>query len=180
MCINDFVIQKYHINKEILSIFQKEFYSYNQKIENINFNEPISLRIYCMYQDMMLTVEKFDYYYIEQELCSPEETCRSIILNYEEEIKQQDNKIWENIQQERKKLKEMILSDEEFHRCTNKTLRKTYGNKIIKNNSKYKKLFLNNGHGWYDVPIDDYIELLWREYKEICNKSTVTEYSIKR
>lgn len=173
LIIDEDIIRSAYIDKEVLPILQEEFDKYNNRLLEIDFSNPISLDIYCTYQGMVLTVEQFNTSYLEQGVYLPDEVCKSIIQKHLEVIKLKREEKRGSIEKEREELSQQMLNDEDFHKCTNMSLRKMYGEKVIKNNPDYRKLFYKEHGGWYDISVDDFVEYAWREYK-FSNKDTIT------
>ena len=66
----------------------------------------------------------------------------------------------------REQLRLQILNDEEFHRCTNRSLRNAYSKRLFENNQELQSLFYDyENKEFYDIPIYLFIEEIWKEYK---------------
>ena len=64
----------------------------------------------------------------------------------------------------REQLREEILQDEEFGKCTNQQLRRVYASKLFRD-KEIQELFYSPLYGNYDIRISDFVEDIWREYK---------------
>ncbi len=96
----------------------------------------------------------------------PEKVCVELANEYFEDILTEKKNKKQMITDARNKLREQILNDEEFQKCTNIELRRMYANKILKNSNNNRSLFYSEKGGLYDVPINTFIEDVWREYKD--------------
>lgn len=178
LLIDEQVINKFHLDNEMLAILKDEIMEYNIKISEQDYSKPAGVIVYCMYNGMILEVEDNDCI-VGIDIEAPEEACKRIINSHLEEIALYKEKQKNYASEERKKLSQQILSDKEFHKCTNISLRTTYANKIIRKNDVNRRLFMKDSGEWYDMPINDFIELLWREYKKISRSDIITELPCK-
>ena len=65
----------------------------------------------------------------------------------------------------RRQLREKLLADPNFHKCTNKELRRSYTQKLCNADKSIQDLFCSPKHGIYDIMIGAFIEEVWKEYK---------------
>jgi hypothetical protein len=65
----------------------------------------------------------------------------------------------------REQLRKKLLKDPNFHKCTNRELRRSYTQKICDADKSIQDLFYSPKHGYYDIMIGAFIEEVWREYK---------------
>lgn len=170
LIINEHTIRSCNIDDKSLKVLQKDFDKYNKKVSKLDFNKPIGLCIYCLYQGLILSVKQNDFWCEDEGFGDPELACEKIIENHLETIKQQKQEILKEIKRKREELKQQILDDEEFHLCTNLQLRRNYANRKIAKNKENYSLFAHHGGTWYDIPVNDFIELLWKEYSKTKNK----------
>ena len=148
--------------EEIVNIMKNDIIEYNNKIDKINFETPIKLLVYCIYNGNSIAIEQKDEWGegYKESIVSGEEQMKIFFEKYQERL---ENYITEKEKQketELERLKQIIFKDEQFQRSTNKELRYAYINAFLKKNSKYLQLFGDHGIGAYR-----WIETIWREYK---------------
>ena len=168
--INDEVISNLRLDENVLSVLQNEFDEYNESLSKLDFSNPVSLKLYCIHQGIILFVREDDYWFIEQGFDMPETICLKLANEYLEDIVAEGEKKKQKITEGRKKLREQILNDEEFQQCSNIQLRRIYANKIYNKTIENKRLFVGEKRGLYDITINDFIERIWREYKASLKK----------
>ena len=148
--------------EEIINIMKNDIIEYNNKIDKIDFETPIKLLVYCIYNGYSIAIEQKDEWGegYKESIVSGEEQMKIFFEKHQERL---ENYITEKEKQketELERLKQIIFKDEQFQRSTNKELRYAYINAFLKKNSKYLQLFGNHGIGAYR-----WIETIWREYK---------------
>lgn len=166
LSINDDVASNLRLDEDTLSILQDKFDEYNESILKLDFSKPIYLKVYCIYQGIIFFIQEDDYWFVDQGVGLPEKVCIELANEYFEDILTEKENKKQMLTDARNKLREHILNDEEFQKCTNIELRRMYANKIFKNNNKNQSLFYNEKDGLYDVPINTFIECVWKEYKD--------------
>lgn len=166
--IIEFELGKYKA-EEIHNIIINDIEIYNKKIEEIDFNIPFMFVIVCLYEGKYFFVKiKVDRGIDESFLKDPKEKLFEIILTKEENIQNQKQKVEKIINQLKKELKEIIISDENFLKCTNRRLRMNYIKDLLRNKldehfEPIKKIWVADTiKGIYQEPID-FVEILWRE-----------------
>ena len=148
--------------EEIINIMKNDIIEYNNKIDKIDFETPIKLLVYCIYNGYSIAIEQKDEWGegYKESIASGEEQMKIFFEKHQERL---ENYITEKEKQketELERLKQIIFKDEQFQRSTNKELRYAYINAFLKKNSKYLQLFGDHGIGAYR-----WIETIWREYK---------------
>ena len=148
--------------EEIINIMKNDIIEYNNKIDKIDFETPIKLLVYCIYNGYSIAIEQKDEWGegYKESIVSGEEQMKIFFEKHQERL---ENYITEKEKQketELERLKQIIFKDEQFQRSTNKELRYAYINAFLKKNSKYLQLFGDHGIGAYR-----WIETIWREYK---------------
>lgn len=149
--------------KEIINIMKNDIIEYNNRIDKIDFETPIKLLIYCIYNGYLIAIEQKDEWGegYKESIVSGEEQMEIFFGKYQERL---ENYIEEREKQKEidlEKLKQIMFDDEQFQRSTNKELRYVYINAFLKKNYKYMQLFGNHGIEAYR-----WIETIWREYKD--------------
>ena len=165
LTISEDDIAKFDIDEEILSTLQDEFDKYNDEVSKLDFSNPISLNVYCIYQGMMLFTEEDNSWYIEEGFYTPEMACKSIVKNHLEEIELKKREKMDKIKKGREELFQKMLNDKDFHKCTNMALRRIYGDKMFRQNIENQRLFWREKGGLYNISINEFIEYVWNEYK---------------
>ena len=148
--------------EEIINIMKNDIIEYNNKIDKIDFETPIKLLVYCIYNGYSIAIEQKDEWGegYKESIVSGEEQMKIFFEKHQERL---ENYITEKEKQketELERLKQIIFKDEQFQRSTNKELRYAYINAFLKKNPKYLQLFGDHGIGAYR-----WIETIWREYK---------------
>lgn len=163
--ITDEVIADLDIDDEIARILQGDFEEYNREIEKLDFSRPYNLVVYCIYQNYILCFCEQDIWFVKNGFGDPKKAAMAMIKN---KLAVLDKKMEDSETRRmelREQLREKILADESFHRCTNKDLRKAYTSRLWKDKS-IQELFYTPMHGLFDIPIHVFIEEIWREYKD--------------
>jgi hypothetical protein len=170
LTISEDDVAEFNIDEEILPILQGEIDKYNDEVSKLDFNNPISLNVYCIYQGMMLFIEETYCWYIDEGFYTPQMAFKAIIEKHLDEIKLQKNEKMDKIKKDREELFQKILNDKEFHKCTNISLRRIYAGKIFRENIENQRLFCREKGGLYDITISEFIECIWKEYKSSVKK----------
>ena len=149
--------------KEIVNILKNDIMKYNDKIDKINFETPVKVLIYCIYNGYLISIEQRDEWgkIYKQDILSGEEKTQEIFEKYQEELENYLDERERQNELELEKLKQTVFDDIQFQRATNKKLRYSYINNFLKKNSQCYPLFGEHGLGAYN-----WIEVIWREYKE--------------
>ncbi len=147
-------------------IIRKKINDYNKSVCELDFSKPFCLDIYALYQGNIISSSEYtecEYYYVPPSLKLMQITDElSDILSQEKTMQSQKREA------EREKLKNIIINDAEFHKCTNEKFRRAYINKIVKNNRQYYDLFYRNQGGQHDdISPMIFVEKIWKEYKSL-------------
>jgi len=150
-----------------LEIIKYDVEEYNKKIDRIDFENPNSFvsffvkdSIYYLYIEGREWIEDFDIDLAEEEL-------NKILNNHMEEIDKIQDEEQEEINRLKQKLEQFILNDERFQVATNKNLRYTYVNNLVKSKEfkPYEKCFLTHNGYFSSIDVCSLVETLWRIYK---------------
>ena len=150
--------------EEIINIMKNDIIEYNNKIDKIDFETPIRLLIYCLYNGYSVAIEQKNEWGegYKESIVSGEEQMENFFQKYQDKLENYINEKEKQKEVELEKLKEIIFDDEQFQRSTNKELRYAYINTFLKKNPQYFQLFGEHGIGAYR-----WIETIWREYKDM-------------
>ena len=150
--------------EEIINIIKKDIIEYNNKIDKIDFETPIKLLVYCLYNGYSVAIEQRDEWgeCYKEDIVSGEDEMEIIFETYQNRLEAYITEKEKQKEIELENLKEIIFDDEQFQRSTNKELRYAYINTFLKKNCKYLYLFGEHGTGAYR-----WIETIWREYKDM-------------
>ncbi|NRY04522.1 hypothetical protein [Clostridium beijerinckii] len=85
LLIDEQVINKFHLDNEMLTILKDEIMEYNIKISKQDYSKPVGVILYCMYDGMMLEVEDNECI-VGVDIETPEDACKRIIDSHLEEI----------------------------------------------------------------------------------------------
>ena len=167
--ITESLIDEMCIDDEILSVVQADFENYNWKIKKLDFTRPYSLTVYCIYNNYILYVDECDYWFKDRGFEMPQKMARLMIEQKLDDIDNKKEEEYNKREELRNELKKKILADKEFHKCTNKELRRYYTQKLY-NSDETHGLFYSPKHGVYDIHLSTFIEEVWREYKASIEK----------
>ncbi|MDD7793659.1 hypothetical protein [Clostridium sp. 'White wine YQ'] len=165
LIINDDVLSKFNIDSEALSVLEDEINKYNESLSKLDYNKPICLYVYCIYQGFLLLATEEDFWFVDEGFGTPEAICAELITENLENIMSKRKNKKDEILEKRKILREQILSDEKFHKCTNAQLRKVYAKELFNDKPKNRNLFYRENGDPYDILINEFIEDVWKEYK---------------
>ena len=152
--------------KEVLNILKNDVNDYNKEVDNINFEIPFILNIYCLYNGYSIMIEqtRFEELYAENITQFGEQQLEIILEKNQEAINHYLDKQENQRELNLEKLKQNIFNDEEFQRSTNKDLRTAYIKDYLNKNPEYIELFdYDNGYKWNSYK---WIDKIWKEYKE--------------
>ena len=164
LLITDDVIRGMGISEDEISVVKNEIELYNAKVNELDFGKPFELCVVFIFEGQMYVINEYDYWFIELGFGLPQEQVKKIMADNKQKIDNQKRVIKEEIDQKRNELREKILSDPEFHQCTNGKLRTAYAKRLFQG-SQYTELFCKKGGGFYDLPAQYFIEEVWREHK---------------
>ena len=164
LTITNEITSKLRLGEE-LSVLQDKFDEYNEGLSEVDYSKPVYLNVYCIYQGVIFFSQEDDYWFIEQGFGMPETVCLELATENLEDIMTEKEKRKQKISEDRKNLRQQILNDEEFKICTNIQSRRLYADKMFRNNSANQQLFYSKREGLYDIPINSFVEDIWREYK---------------
>ncbi len=85
LLIDEQVINRFHLDSEVLTILKDEIMEYNIKISKQDYSKPVGVIVYCMYNGMILEVEDNDCI-VGVDIEAPEDACKRIIDSHLEEI----------------------------------------------------------------------------------------------
>lgn len=159
------ILADLHIDEEILAVMKQDFKKYNQAISHLDFARPYALTVYCIYQNQIIYIDEYDYWFRDMGYGIPEKAAITMIEDKLEEIDRKKEEAYEKRESLREQLRDQILSDKEFHKCTNRELRRSYTQKLCNNDTSIHDLFYSPRSGIFDIPIGTFIEEVWREYK---------------
>lgn len=149
--------------EEVVNILKDDIVEYNNEIDKINFETPIKLLIYCVYNGYLISIEQKDEWgeNYKEDIVSGEEKMQSLFEKYQEDLENYLSEKEKQNEIEREKLKQIVFNDVQFQRATNQKLRYAYINNFLKKNHKYWQLF-----GEHGIEAYRWIETIWREYKD--------------
>lgn len=155
--------------EEMYDIIINDIENYNKKVCEIDFSIPFLYIFACLYNGKYIFVKmKVDRGIDDKFLIEPEDRLKEIVLNNEKNIQMKRQETHEIVNQLKKELREIIVNDEKFIKCTNKKLRMNYIKDLLTNRldehfEPLRKLWIaETVRGIYQDPID-FVELIWRE-----------------
>ena len=145
---------------------------YNDELYGIDDSNPTEIIVAVLYQS------NYFYYYQQEDLLvdgeiilEPEDKLQEILELFESELDDERAEHKKIIEEQIKKLEELIFNDPEFKLCTNRRLRVDYTRKLFKNRLGNDFKELKNYWTNPDIPAFvyggavDMVELLWRKIK---------------
>lgn len=152
--------------EEILNIMKMDVVDYNNKVDKINFETPVMLTVYCIYNGGLIGIKIEDEWgeIYKKDIVSGVQQMEIFFEKHQKRLEAYIEEKEEQRELELEDLKHIIFNDEEFQKSTNKDLRTAYIRSFLKKNSRYKELF-NYGNG-YDWNSYKWIDKIWKEYKE--------------
>ena len=157
---------------DLLKIAKKDIAEYKRQVNAIDLSQPVSLSLLCVHEGVILSLTlhepwKKELVYAEQFVNFLKKKYRDKLLQLQVEGISEKQK---NKDKTLEELKNLILSDPEFAKCTNQSLRYSYIRNLLNRpeNSRFSDMFLS-GVG----------EIIWREarnfaetvYFELKNKN---------
>lgn len=165
MQITEDVLDDLRIDDEIAQVMQEDFDQYNGEIDTLDFSRPYILTVCCLYQGCMIYIVESDYWFEAMGYHHPEIMAISMIEKRLDEIEHKKEETYKEREELRNQLREKILADTGFHKCTNKALRNAYAHKLWNTDESIHGLFYSPQNKLYDILIGTFIEEVWREYK---------------
>lgn len=164
--------------KEIWAVIKPTVDEYNDKVSKLDFSKPHSLLIFSLYQGQRIGMFETDLWFLENNVMLPEYALENIISENKDVIgkyileKEDQSKI---IKEE---FYQYLLNDEKFHKCTNSSLRTTYKMELYKDkdHQKFKEAFIKGTDYQRYNQYAEFIEIVWKEYKEILKKEKLNFY----
>ena len=125
--------------EEVINIMINDINEYNNKIDTINFETPIKLLVYCIYNGYSVLIEQKDEWGegYKESIVSGKEQMEIIFSKYQERLEDYLTEKEQQKELELEKLKQFMFEDEQFQRSTNKELRYAYISNFLKKNSQY-------------------------------------------
>lgn len=164
--------------KEVWEVIKPRVDEYNDKVSKLDFSKPHSLLIFCLYQGQRIGMFETDLWFLENNVMLPEYALENIVSENEDVIgkyvleKEDQSKI---IKEE---FYQYLLNDEKFHKCTNSSLRTAYTDELYKDkdHQKFKKAFIKGTDYQRYNQYAEFVEMVWKEYKEILRKERLNFY----
>ena len=158
--------------EEMSDIIIDDIKKYNEKVCEVDFNIPFLYIVACLYEGQYFyTKMRVDRGTDESFLMEPGEKLQEIVVNNEKNIQKKRQERRKTIDELKMELREIIVNDDKFSKCTNKSLRMSYIKDLLANGLEehfepLRKFWIaETARGIYQEPID-LVELIWRELKE--------------
>lgn len=164
--------------EEICNVIAPMIEEYNSKVAKLDFTKPHSLTAFCLYQGQRIGIFETDFWFFEEDVTFPEEAIKLIIAENEEMIKKHVIEKEDQSIKIKEEFHQYLLNDEKFHKCTNASLRTTYKMELYKDNEhqNFKKAFIRGTEYQRYNEYAEFIEGIWREYKENLKKKSNSPY----
>lgn len=146
-----------------------EIEKYNEELSKLDFDRPYSIIIYCLHESHFFGIIDYDLWFQNEKISFPSDKLEQLLDDYKiriEEKKELEKKQMEILKDE---FKNLLLSDPNFLKCSNKKLRDKYVQKAFEKPEfeKYKKAFEPQGRKLHTVYAKAYVELFWSEYRNL-------------
>lgn len=151
-------------DKEVVDMMKRDVIEYNKKVNSIDFEKPIILVVYCIYNGCSITVELYDEWIEKEDILAGHEKMDLIFEQNQEKLESYIDKKAKQRDIELENLKQIIFQDEQFKKSTNKNLRTDYIYKFLEKNPNYSELF--NYENGVRFNAYKWIDIIWREYKD--------------
>jgi hypothetical protein len=164
--------------EEICNVIAPMTEEYNAKVAKLDFTKPHSLTVFGLYQGQKIGIFESDFWFFEEEVTFPEEAIKLIVAENEDLIKKHVIEKEEQSIKIKEEFHQYLLNDEKFHKCTNASLRTTYKMELYKDNEhqNLKKAFIKGTEYQCYNEYAEFIEMVWREYKENLKKKSNSPY----
>lgn len=158
------VIEKCDV-QDAWSLIKQEASKHNDKVSSLDYSEPFGLIVFCMYNGSKVGIVEINMWGSEYET---ETVINDMLENRQKELADKKAEEWQKILNQRETMRQKILADDSFYRCTNLSLRRSYAKSFFEksSNSHFRDAFYSKEHGVYDILINDFIEDIWREIKQ--------------
>jgi hypothetical protein len=167
--ITDKITKECRLDEDDLYILQDKFNEYNENLFGIAIDNPICLTIYCIYQGVIFVAKESDNWFFEQGFDTPENVCDQLYEKFYDDIVEAEEDRMQLFEDDRDKLFQQLLDDENFHKCTNIQSRRIFINEL-EEDDEIKKIFSTKAGGYRRLWLKDFIEDTWREYKSSLKK----------
>ena len=120
--------------EEMRNIIIDDIKKYNEKVCEVDFNIPFLYIVACLYEGQYFyTKMRVDRGINESFLVEPEEKLQEIVVNNEKNIQNKRQERRKTIDELKKELREIIVNDNKFSKCTNRSLRMSYIKDLLAN-----------------------------------------------
>ena len=102
--------------EEIVNILKDDIVGYNNEIDKINFETPIKLLIYCIYNGCLISIEQKDEWgeNYKKDIVSGEEKMQSLFEKYQEDLENYLDEKEKQNEIELEKLKQIVFNYIQF------------------------------------------------------------------
>lgn len=157
------------ISPKILLRFSDEINEYNQKLAQVDFDIPTEITMYCIHDDIAFRsyVDNRSQMLAGEPLMNNDDKLLEIARCRMEDIKDVIQEEQQEIEDLRNELKEIILEDPEFEKCTNKDIRYRYLMRLYtKLDERFEPLIGYDAHNKNMYRLDSvFIDEVWNEFR---------------
>ncbi|MCP8860363.1 hypothetical protein LBW12_10495 [Latilactobacillus curvatus] len=149
-----------------------EVKKHNELIDSLDFSKPKQLTLLIVLNGTIMEIT-LNHFWIKEIGISDNETKHSEIQDkFFKDFKLQQEETSKNEHDDKNRLKEYILSDNEFSYMKNQRLRQDYLCDLLSKDKfeKFNYLFEGDFDRGISIPIKHYMDRIWQEYKEIRKK----------
>lgn len=158
---------------DLYNLSKQDIKNYKHLVNSIDFEKPIELSLICLHNGTAITMNIIDSW--DSLLQTSESFITSLQFKYRDELKQRKamriKEICAQKEKTLKELREIILSDSEFAKCTNQKSRLSYIKDLLNRpeSRRFRQAFSSEiGYViWYEA--GNFVDKL---YSEIKNKNT--------
>lgn len=161
--------------EEIVEVIKPQIDEYNDRVSELDFSRPHSVLIFCIYQGKQIGIFEANLWFFDNQVMLPKGALEII-------VDENKNKIYSYINRKENESKiikdefhQFLLGDDKFHGCTNAKLRKSYIKHMWDNEEykRFKNAFIKGNNFERYSEYFDFVEMVWREYKEILKKKSL-------
>jgi len=144
-----------------------EVRKHNEIVNSLDFNKPGSLTLIFLIDGVALEVTLYDFWIEEMEVPKQEVKHEEIVNNYLDEFKMKQREMNQQEDEEKEKLKAIILEDDDFKYMKNQRLRQEYLYELLSKDKfqKYHYLFEGKFNRGISIPIKDFMDRIWIEFR---------------
>lgn len=147
---------------------KEEVEKHNRLISSLDFSRPYQLDLFILLSGTVMIVSLLDYWIDELEILDRDNKAEKLEMYYLDYFESKKEQYAKKAEEDKKVLREYILSDPEFSYKKNQRLRQEYLIKLLEKNrfQNYEYLFDGKYDRGISIPMKDFMDRTWREYMD--------------